>query len=183
MNAGDPFAENEPAPASLATAYQRQSGEMMVYGGTFFGLFLLLGGIMSGEPTLYILAILLLGSAFYFFPMVRLDKAQMRVEPRGLYLDGMGWLPWTAIRDVRMYDRSVRTIRNAHLELRLAGSVEDVLVAEDKQDPLRDLMTKVWSVSRAPDGTHAGLVTVKLEPLQKSPEEILAAIRRYLPGV
>lgn len=183
MSDSDPFADNEPAPASLATTYQRQSGEMMVYGGTFFGLFLLLGGVMSGEPALYILSILLLGAAFHFFPMVQLDRAQMRIEPRGLYLDGMGWLPWTAIRDVRMYNRSVRTIRNAHLELKLAGSVEDVVTSEDKQDALRDLMTKVWSVSRAPDGTQAGLVTIKLEPLQKSPEEILAAIRRYLPGV
>ena len=168
---------------SLASGYQSQSGEMMVYGGTFFGLFLLLGAVMSGAVALYALSLLMLAGAFHFFPMVRTDRVQLRVAPRGLYLDGLGWLPWTAIRDVRMYDRAVRTIRNTHLELKLAAGIAEVVVAEDRQEPLRDLMTRIWSVSRARDGTEAALVTVKLEPLTASPEEILAAIRRYLPGI
>ena len=51
---------------------------------------------------------------------------------------------------------------------------------EDKEDPLRDLMTKIWSPKRGEDGRAATIVVVKLEPLLASPEEILAAIRRHL---
>ncbi|WP_425062355.1 hypothetical protein [Pyruvatibacter mobilis] len=179
MTGSDPFEDNAP-PSSFATTYQRQAGEMMVYGGTFFGLFFLLGGVMSSVPGLYLLAIVMLAAAFYFFPMVRTEKAQLKVEPKGLYLDGMGWLPWTGIRNVRIYDRSVRTIRNAHLELTLAAPIEEIVISEDKEDPLRDLMTKVWSPKRGEDGRAATVVVVKLEPLRASPEEILAAIRRHL---
>lgn len=182
-NPDHPSTDAPIVPGALATGYQRQSGEMMVYGGTFFGLFFLLGATMSGEVTLFVLAILMLGAAFYFFPMIRGERAQLRVEARGLYLDGMGWLPWTGIRDVRMFDRAVRTIRNAHLELTLAGPIEDIVRQEDKQDPLRDMMTKIWTLRRHADASGGHHVLVRLEPLKATPEEILAAIRRYLPDV
>jgi len=178
----DPFAENQPVAAALATTYQRQAGEMMVYGGTFFGLFFLLGGVMSGTPALLVLAIAMLGGAFYFFPMIRTDRAQLRVEARGFYLDGLGWLPWTGIRGTRMYDKSVRTIRNAHLELTLAAPAKELVIRDEKPDLIRDVMAKIWSSKRGPDGVAGTLIVVRLEPLRATPEEIQAAMRRYLPA-
>ncbi|MEQ8747119.1 hypothetical protein [Pyruvatibacter sp.] len=187
MSETDPFAENEAArdgtgaPASLAATYERQSGEMMVYGGTFFGLFFLLGGIMSGTIAFLLLACAMLGSAFYFFPMIRTERAQLRVEPRGFYLDGMGWLPWSAISSVRMYDRAVRTIRNAHLELTLAAPADDVVLKDDgKPDAIRSMMTTVWSLKRTGDGDKNRLVVIRLEPLSATPEAIIGAMRRYM---
>lgn len=180
MSGSDPFAENAPLPASLATTYQRQAGEMMVYGGSFFGLFFLLGGIMSGEIGLLVLAIAMLCMAFYFFPMIRTEKAQLRIDARGFYLDGLGWLPWTGIKDARIFDRSVRTIRNAHLELKLAAPAGEIVTPGDDTSTVRELMTKIWSAKRGEDGQPASVVLVRLEPLRASPEEILAAMRRYL---
>ena len=187
MSETDPFAENEAAPdgerapASLAATYERQSGEMMVYGGTFFGLFFLLGGIMSGTVAFLLLACAMLGSAFYFFPMIRTERAQLRVEARGFYLDGMGWLPWSGIRSVRMYDRAVRTIRNAHLELTLAGPADEIVLKDDaRPDAIRSMMTTVWSLKRNADGEKSRLVVIGLEPLSATPEDIIAAMRRYM---
>ncbi len=182
MSGSDPFEENAPPPAALATTYQRQAGEMMVYGGTFFGLFFLLGGFMSGTWGLFALSAAMLGAAFYFYPMIRTERAQLRVESKGFYLDGLGWLPWTAIRDFRLYDRSVRTIRNAHLELHLAAPAADILMPEDRPDSVRTMMATVWSLKKGADGVANSKVVIKLEPLHASPEEILAAMRRYLPG-
>ncbi len=181
MSEHDPLADNALPAASLATTYQRQSGEMMVYGGTFFGLFALAGGLVSGQPVPLILAALMLGSAFYFFPMIRTERAQLRVEARGLYLDGMGWLPWTSIRDVRMYDKSVRTIRNTQLELQLIGPVKDFVMPDANQGALRAFMTRIWSVKPGADSGNAEMVLVRLEPLRAKPEEILASMQRFLP--
>ena len=183
MSGSDPFEENAPPPAALATTYQRQAGEMMVYGGTFFGLFFLLGGVMSGTWGLFALSAAMLGAAFYFYPMIRTERAQLRVESKGFFLDGLGWLPWTAIREVRMYDRSVRTIRNAHLELTLTAPADDMLMDADRPDAVRVMMAKTWSLKKGPDGSPNSKVVVRLEPLKATPEEILAAIRRYLPRI
>lgn len=182
MSGTDPFEDNAPKAAALATTYQRQAGEMMVYGGTFFGLFFLLGGVMSGTLALFALAAAMLGAAFYFYPMIRTEKAQLRVEAKGFFLDGLGWLPWTGIRDVRMYDRSVRTIRNAHLELTLGAPADEILLADDKPDTLRTFMAKTWTLKRGSGGAANSVVVIRLEPLRATPEEILASMRRYLPG-
>ncbi len=178
----DPFEENAPAQASLATGYERQSGEMMVYGGTFFGMLLLLAAVMSATPGLYAVAFAMLGCAFYFYPMVKPERPQLAIEPKGLYLDGLGWLPWTAIRDVRMFDQAVRTIRNSQLDLTLAGKANELVLPGGDRDMLREFMTRIWSIRRAPNNADASLVRVRLEPLRATPEEILACIRRYHPG-
>lgn len=167
-----------PAPpasrAPFATGYEQRSGEMMVYGGLLVGLFALSVAVPRGSFPILILSLVAFAVAYYHWPMVQKGRAQIAATDKGLMLAGLGVVAWDAIRDIRIMDRAVRTIRNAELQIALSRPLPHALSDADAPGLAQQMMYRVWRV-RSPE-----LVVVKLEPLRASPEAIEAAIRPYL---
>ena len=84
------------------------------------------------------------------------------------------------MKDVKIVNRSVRTIRNAHLEISLTAPVSDVVTDRESGNSIvRALMVRIWSTETSGDGIKNGRVRVRLEALRAKPETILTVIQRH----
>ena len=160
-------------PQSLHVGFDQRSGEMMVYGGTLVGLFLLSLALTRGEPALALAGLAAAAVAYYHFPLIRKSRPQISMTRDGLSLYGLGTLPWKAIDDFRIVDKAVRSIRNAELTVHTRETIEAAVSSEDMLPTAERFMYSAWRHS----GPNA--VTVKLEPLAASPETIAAAIQAF----
>jgi len=151
--------------------YESGNGEMMVYGGSLLGLFLLSLAVTRFDGILLLAAIAAFGVAYYYAPLTFRRHPPLQVSPEGFYIEGLGLLPWSKIAGIRIYNKAVRNIRNAELYLILHAPIEKAVVREREPESWRRYMYSVWKP------VSEGELTVKLEPLAVSPEQLGDVIR------
>jgi len=145
----------------------------MVYGGGFFSLFTLSVALARGDIALLVVAFLLFGVAFHFWPFVRRKEPALVASSAGLKITGLGTLAWDAINDASLVDKAVRTIRNSELHLSLTRPLEEALVEEDMGGIMRRLMTQIWRYK-------GDEIILRLEPLDVTADLILETAQRFL---
>jgi len=161
------------SPQPLVARFDQRSGEMMVYGGGFFSLFTLSVALARGDIALLVVAFLLFGVAFHFWPFVRRKEPALVASSAGLKITGLGTLAWDAINDASLVDKAVRTIRNSELHLSLTRPLEEALVEEDMGGIMRRLMTQIWRYK-------GDEIILRLEPLDVTADLILETAQRFL---
>lgn len=161
------------SPQPLMARIDQRSGEMMVYGGGFFGIFVSSIAVGRGDIVLGALALLLLAVAFHFKPFVQKNAPALIASSAGLEVTGLGIIAWDSIKEAVVIDKAMRTIRNSELHLTLACPLEEALSVEKRGDIARRLMVQIW---RYKDDT----LVVKLEPLDVPPEPILETVQGFL---
>jgi len=161
------------SPQPLVVRFDQRSGEMMVYGGGFFSLFTLSVALARGDIALLVVAFLLFGVAFHFWPFVRRKEPALVASSAGLKITGLGTLAWDAINDASLVDKAVRTIRNSELHLSLTRPLEEALVEEDMGGIMRRLMTQIWRYK-------GDEIILRLEPLDVTADLILETAQRFL---
>jgi len=161
------------SPQPLMARFDQRSGEMMVYGGGFFGVFVLSIAIGRGDVALGVVALMLFAVAFHFWPFVRRNDPALIASSAGLEVAGLGVIAWDNIKNAVVIDKAMRTIRNSELHLTLARPLDDALSVEKRGDIARRLMVQIWHYT---DDT----LVVKLEPLDVRPEPILETVQGFL---
>ncbi len=164
-----PTASSQP----LVARFDQKSGEMMVYGGGFFSLFTLSVALARGDLVLLVVAVLLFGVAFHFWPFVRRSDRALVLSSAGLQITGLGTLAWDAIEEASLVDKAVRSIRNCELHLSLSRPLEAALVEENRGGLARRAMTQVWK-------PKPGKIIVRLEPLDVSADIIFETVQSFL---
>jgi hypothetical protein len=161
------------SPQPLMARFDQRSGEMMVYGGGFFGLFVLSVAIGRGDIALGIISLLLFAVAYHFWPFVQRNHPAVVASSAGLMITGLGTVAWDAIVNASNVDKAVRTIRNTELHLTLARPLDKALVEEDMGGLKRRLMVQIWRYKK-------DTLVIRLEPLDTAPEPILEAVQAFL---
>lgn len=161
------------APRAFAAGYARNGGDALVYGGVFLIILGVIAAVINGEAGFLVLSLAGLAGSFYFYPTADHKAPQLAASSRGLYVDRIGTLPWRAIRRVRLRRQALRTMRLAYLTVEIDGPLEKAVIeAVELPLPFR-LMTRNWR--RLRDGLE-----IRLHTLDRPPEEIHAAIERFL---
>ena len=145
----------------------------MVYGGGFFGLFVLSVAIGRGDTALMIVSLALFAVAYHFWPFVQRNTPAVVASSAGLMIAGLGTVGWDAIMKASTVDKAVRTIRNTELHLTLARPLDESLVEEDEGGLKRRLMVQIWRYKN-------DTLVIRLEPLDTAPEPILEAVQAFL---
>jgi len=166
-------ASSTASPQPLMARFDQRSGEMMVYGGGFFGVFVLSVAIGRGDVALGVVALMLFAVAFHFWPFIRRNEPALIASSAGLEVTGLGVIAWDGIKDAVLIDKAMRTIRNSELHLTLGRPLEAALSVDKRGDLARRLMVQIW---RHKDDT----LVVKLEPLDMPPEPILETVQGFL---
>ncbi len=161
------------SPQPLMARFDQRSGEMMVYGGGFAGLFILSVALARGDIALFIISVALFAVAYHFWPFVRRNTPAVVASSAGLMITGLGTVAWDAIVNATTVDKAVRTIRNTELHLTLGRSLDKSLAQEDMGGLQRRLMVQIWRY-------HKDTLVIRLEPLDIAPEPILEAIQAFL---
>ena len=155
---------------ALAVRFDPKGGEMAVYGGALVSAFMLSLAVAWWHIGMLIGSLLCLGIVLYYLPKV-LKRPALVITEHGLFVDGLGVLPWVVVAHAEMVDKAIRSIRNAEIHLTLTGPLDNVLEPLAQKSIWRNYMYKIWSQP------NPGSITFKMEPLWASPDEIFSAIK------
>ena len=149
--------------------FQRKVGENMVYGPIAVALIACFVALFRGWP----LALAFAGAAglmaVHYAPMLKSRTPQLEIDLRGVSVDGLGFIPWAAIRKIELRDNYIRTMRDAQLLIQLNAPLGETVQRTRGQPLLRGLQTHIWR--KAGDKS----LRLKLVSLNDEPEEIHAA--------
>ena len=153
--------------------YAKGKGEFRVYVCLAFCAVFIGFWIISGSEILFALAIFFGGASYYFYPLIETDKMRLGAGEHGIFIEGLGIIPWRAISSIKQSMYSIRTIDVNELIIQLQGPLPKMLMADWRSLPRYRLLMKLpWSMDRD------NVVRVKLEPFESSPDEIVDALKR-----
>ena len=167
----------EHSPPSSMTGYRigyaRGKGEFRVYiclalAAVFAGAWM-----FSGSEILLVLAIFFGAASYYFYPLIETGKMRLGAGEHGIFIEGLGIIPWRAVSAVKQTMYSIRTIDVNELIIQLKGPLPKMLMADWRSLPRYRLLMKLpWSMGRD------NVIRIKLEPFESTPEEIVDALKR-----
>lgn len=169
----------EPGPLARQTArpliarYSRKTGEAMVYGGVTVGVLLTFISFITDVAPVFGLALAAFLVAAFFYPYLDTHVARLAVNADGLFLSGIGLIPWREIEGIAFRTYAVRTLVNPTLLIALSEQPERVVESPDVPRGLRRYMTRLWR----PDGPTG--LRIPLQTLDVPHQEVLAAIRQF----
>ena len=154
----------------FATGFHPRNSELLVYGSFALGAFLMLVSFTSGFIVFFPLGIVCLASTFYFQPFLDTKSAQLGADSRGIYIRGLGHIPWTSVEDFRIVRVAVRSVEVARLQLKLREDWRST-VSCPKYVPYQErLMFRIWR------HRNENFIEVRLEHLDQSAFKIDEAI-------
>ncbi len=98
----DPWQETKGSAEPFSLGYKKGTGEPVLYGSLLLGAALFAAGIVSGSliPTLASLPVFL--SVYWHYPFID-KRSQIAANEKGLYLERLGVLRWSSIKDLSIY--------------------------------------------------------------------------------
>ena len=168
-----PEKSDVPIMSGYRIGYAKGKGEFRVYiclvlSAVFFTVW-----YFSGSEIVLVLALFFGGAGYYFYPLIESGKMRLGAGEHGIFIEGLGIIPWRAIVSITNSMYSIRTIEVNELTIKLAGPLPKMLVADWRSLPRYRLLMKLpWSMGRD------NIVRVKLEPLDGRPDEIVDALNR-----
>jgi hypothetical protein len=156
-----------------AVGYDPESGAFRVFGCLGGAVVLVFLWFISGHPAPLVLATLAAAAGYYYFPLVERKKARLGAGEYGVFLEGLGVIPWHAIGEVKHASYFVRTMKIDELHLVLTKALPKNLIADWRSLPwFRLLMKLPWSI------TQDNVVKVTLEPFGGKPQAVVESVRR-----
>ena len=170
-------AESQPLAGQTARPliahYSRKTGEAMVYGGAAIGALLAFISLVTGIPLVLGLALASFLVAAFFYPYLETHVARLAVNADGLFLSGIGLIPWREIDGVAFRTYAVRSLVNPTLLIALSEPPANIVEDADVPEGLRKYMTRLWRQD-GPTGLR-----VPLQALDVPYQEIVAAIQQF----
>lgn len=172
---GDPFADQvADTPRSLAVNYVSSAGDMMVYGGVVVAALGVLAMFVQGNPVFLLMCPIGLVVAAYYYPLIEKGVVRLGADQRGLFFEGLGIVPWEAIKAVHHQQRALRTLRLHTLFVELTGAPSDVVIDPSPLPAWKQFMAKAWK-------GHGTVITAELHPLAKDPVELVDRLLAFKP--
>lgn len=180
-------AGDEPLPGSgpgfgelrpFAVGYSKGAGEALVYGAVVFAAICAAAAMLQGDARALWGIVPAIVCAYRYYPMVEARRPQLGANGDGLFVAGIGFIDWAAIRQVDLFETSVRNIRLSSLRISLNRTLEEAIARPQDRPVWRAFMTRSWSVKRWPGGDG---LEVELHPLAANPHDILSRIAAYKP--
>ncbi len=160
------------APRAFAVGYERQSGDMLVYGGLVVAGIGVLAMILNGSDLFVVFLGAGLVSAAYFWPLTERTRPQLGGSSQGLYVDRIGIIGWHAIEGLDIHQTALRTMRLATLRVRLSMPLDKAVVAAERVPASKILTTRNWRV-------RGNVLEVRLHTLAAPPEKVFERLRAF----
>lgn len=174
---GDPFTDQPTdAPRSLGVNYVSSAGDMMVYGGVVVAALGVLAYVVQGTPVYLLMCPIGLALSAYYYPLIEKGVVRLGADQRGLFFEGLGIVPWDAIKAVHHQQRALRTLRLHTLFVELTGAPNDVVTDPSPLPAWKRFMAKAWK-------GHGTVITAELHPLAKDPVELVDRLLAFRPDL
>lgn len=163
--------QEPPQNRAFATGYKRHSGDMMVYGGGVLTLIGVIVSVLNGHPGPLLASLVGSASAYFYHPTLDTQRAQLGANDDGLFVARVGFIPWSAVRDVRVERRALRTLHLAHLTVLTEGPVGEAVSVPDVVPVAERFTTRNARVS-------GDTIRVELHTLAMAPDVIEFRLKR-----
>jgi hypothetical protein len=174
---GDLFTDQPPdAPRSLGVNYISSAGDMMVYGGVVVAALGVLAFLTQGNPVFLLMCPLGLVLSAYYYPLIEKGVVRLGADRHGLFFEGLGIVPWEAIKAVHHQQRALRTLRLHTLFVELTGAPGEVVTDPSPLPAWKRFMAKAWK-------SHGTVITAELHPLAKDPVELVDRLLAFQPDL
>lgn len=164
------------APGTLSAYYRFEAGAPLAYGGLVAAVVLALAAQGAGGAVLWIAALIALLLALHNWPLVRQLSAALSVSEYGLYLDGLGLVPWESVQAARVEERKLGKTALPELVVDVDAEALKAVMAAPPVGALRRLQYRPWRVA------GGRLLRVDLTPLGVDPKGLIAAIAPRVAG-
>ena len=144
MNGGEQQLPAGQTSRPLIAHYSRKTGEAMVYGGAAIGALLAFISLVTGMSLVLALALVSFLVAAFFYPYIETHAPQLAVTADGLFLSGIGLIPWREIDGVAFRTYAVRSLVNPTLLIAFSGPPANIVENADFPEGLRKYMTRLW---------------------------------------
>ena len=161
-------------PLAFQTGYQRQSGEGLVFGGVGVALIGVLAALTRAEPAFLVITAAGLIASGYFYPLVERHRPVLAGDDRGLYIDGLGVIDWSAISGIDRTDRAVRSILTTTLSIRLNRPSQEAVIYPAAGAWWRQLTTRIWKV-------RGDRIDLQVHTLTMKPDQLMEKVTGFLP--
>ena len=173
MAGSNPF-ENDSAPRSLGVNYLPGSGDMMAYGGLVVAGLGVLAWLVQGQPVFLSMCPVGLAVSFYFYPLIEKGVVRIGADRRGLFFEGLGIVPWDAVKAVHHQQRALRSLRLHTLFVELTDAPGAVVIDPAPLPFWRRFMARAWK-------GHGTVITAELHPLAKDPANLVDRLLAFQP--
>lgn len=158
--------------AGYKVCYDRES-HFPVYVLGFVAAVLLAGSFATRLWALFGLGIAAASFAYYHYPLTETGRARLGANQYGIFIEGFGIIQWRAIDRLDLGVVAVRAMTLHELRIGLKQPLGRALIADWRKVPWwRMLMRLPWRM------TGDNVVTVKLDPMDREPEEIHRTLQR-----
>lgn len=153
--------------------YARGKGEFRVYICFLIAIIGFVLAYLSGNQVAIALGIIFLAIAYYYFPLTETGKMRLGAGEHGIFIEGLGIIPWRAVSNITNSMYAIRTIEVNELNIQLVQTLPKSLVADWRSLPFYRLVMKLpWTMGRD------NVIRINLEPFDGKPDDILAALTR-----
>ncbi len=158
----------------LRIFFNPDSGRAVVYGAGAIAFFMILYGFINTDAFLMLTSLVPMAVSAYHLPAMHNEKPQIEVFDQGLYLDGLGVIPWEAVVDIEILDPESGETTIPELIVETRDSIEAVIDPQRGLTLMRTFQIMVWRLE------ELNLLRVKLHQLNVDPDFLGADIRRRL---
>ncbi|MGI9425294.1 MAG: hypothetical protein ACR2PA_19025 [Hyphomicrobiaceae bacterium] len=131
------------------------------------------GWYAFGSEISLLLAAFFAITGYYFYPLIETGRVRIGAGEHGIFIEGLGVIPWRSIKDIRLNTYAVRSIEVNELDIELSHALPKALIADWRSLPYHRLLMKLpWSMTRD------GVVRINLEPFPEAPDDIVNALIR-----
>ena len=160
------------SPRAFAAGYERQSGDMLVYGGLAVAGIGVVAALVNGSDAFLIATAAGFASAAYFWPLVERRRPQLGASAAGLYVDRIGIIGWPAIEAIDLHETMLRTMRLSTLRVRLRVPLEKAVAVAEPVPLSKRFTTRNWKLS-------GNVLEVRLHTLSMRPDDVYERIRAF----
>lgn len=148
-------------------SYGRDENQFPVYVTAFVGAVLLAAAIAYSNSILCALGAASTAFAVYNFPLLETGRVRLGANQYGVFIEGFGLIAWRAIDRIELVTIAQRAMTVNELQIALKTPLAKALLADWRQQPYHRLVMRIpWTM------THDNVVRIKLDPFDKSPEDI-----------
>lgn len=148
---------------------------LTIYGSGALSMMMILVGFFSGDPVVMLASLFPMALAAYHLPIRRNDHPQIVVTDHGLFLDGLGVIPWRETTDVDLWGpESEETDGENELVVTTKHAIEFTIEPQMDLTLFRTFQVMVWRLE------ELNVIRIRLEPLNVEPAFLAGEARRRL---
>ncbi len=143
---------------------------------------LIASGFVLADPVLMLTSLMPMAVSAYHLPMARNDRPQVILSQAGIFIDGLGLIPWVDIQSAELWDPlsvegatgSGSAIVGTELIIETRHHIEFTIDPQQDLTLARTFQVMVWRLE------ELNIVRVRMDPLDIDPVDFAGEVRRRL---